>query len=112
MRPTAILFVLIFVAALGAHAQSSSTSLPLSPSFSVDPAPAASTGIRLTPFAPLPDAPVVSASPLASAAASSTPLSLSLAPAAPQDVTSVFQNYSWQAYIGYTFFRFYELPGI
>jgi hypothetical protein len=113
MRPTAILFVLIFVAALGAHAQSSSTSLPLSPAFTVDPAPAASTGIRLTPFAPLPDGPVVVTAPSASAVASSTPLSLSLAPSpAPQDVTSVFQTYNWQAYLGYTYFRFYEVPGI
>src|ERR1700678_1660071 len=113
MRPTAILFVLIFVAALGAHAQSSSTSLPLSPAFTVDPAPAASTGIRLTPFAPLPDGPVVVTAPSASAVASSTPLSLSLAPSpAPQDVTSVFQTYNWQAYLGYTYFRLYEVPGI
>jgi hypothetical protein len=114
MRHAAVPFILVFFAALNAGAQSSvSTSLPLEPSFSVDPAPAVSTGIRLTPFAPLPDAPVVSASPLASAAASSTPLSLSLAPAAaPQDVTSVFQTYAWQAYVGYTFFRFYELPGL
>ena len=113
MRHNAILFVLIFVAALGAHAQSSSTSLPLSPAFTVDPAPAASTGIRLTPFAPLPDGPVVVTAPSASAVASSTPLSLSLAPSpAPQDVTSVFQTYNWQAYLGYTFFRFYEVPGL
>jgi hypothetical protein len=114
MRHAAVPFILVFFAALNAGAQSSvSTSLPLEPSFSVDPAPAVSTGIRLTPFARLPDAPVVSASPLASAAASSTPLSLSLAPAAaPQDVTSVFQTYAWQAYVGYTFFRFYELPGL
>ena len=30
----------------------------------------------------------------------------------PQDVTSVFENYSWQAYVGYTYMRFYELPSI
>src|SRR5271167_2875852 len=113
MRSTVKLFILVFFAALGANAQSSSTSLPLSPAFTVDPAPASSTGIRLTPFAPLPDAPVVVTAPSASAVASSTPLSLSLAPApAPQDVTSVFQSYNWQAYLGYTFFRFYELPSI
>jgi hypothetical protein len=27
-------------------------------------------------------------------------------------VTSVFQTYNWQAYLGYTYFRFYEVPGI
>ena len=31
---------------------------------------------------------------------------------APQDVTSVFESYAWQLYGGYTFQRFYELPGI
>jgi hypothetical protein len=30
--------------------------------------------------------------------------------APPQDVTSVFQHYGWQFYLGYSFFRFYEVP--
>jgi hypothetical protein len=105
MRHTAIVFILVLSAALAAGAQSLvTTSLPLSPSFNLDPASAASPGIRLTPFTTAND---VSA-PISAAPA---PLSLSLAPA-PQDVTSVFQNYSWQLYLGYTFFRFYELPPI
>jgi hypothetical protein len=111
MRHFAVLFILVLFAALGAGAQSV---LPLAPSFSLDSTPASSAGIRLTPFAPAPELPLPANSVLGSAAASSTPLSLSLAPApapAPQDVTSVFQSYSWQAYLGYTFFRFYELPG-
>jgi hypothetical protein len=45
-----------------------------------------------------------------------TPASLALSPATtpdpPQSVQGVFENYSWQAYIGYTFFRFYEVPAI
>ena len=105
MRHTAILFILVVSTALTAGAQSLvTTSLPLSPSFNLDPAAAAPTGIRLTPFAAADDASTpVSATP--------APLSLSLAPAPPpQDVTSVFQNYAWQLYVGYTFFRFYELP--
>jgi hypothetical protein len=33
--------------------------------------------------------------------------------AAPQqDVQGVFQNFNWQAYVGYTFVRFYQVPGI
>jgi hypothetical protein len=109
MRHIAVLFILVLFAALGAGAQSI---LPLAPSFSLDSTPAASAGIRTTPFAPAPDLPLPASSVVGSAAASSTPLSLSLAPApAPQDVTSVFQTYNWQAYLGYTFFRFYELPG-
>jgi len=30
----------------------------------------------------------------------------------PQGVQGVFVNYSWQAYFGYTFVRFYEVPGM
>ena len=29
----------------------------------------------------------------------------------PQDVQGVFNKYSWDLYAGYTFFRFYEVPG-
>src|ERR1700675_2281005 len=61
------------------------------------------------------------------APAPTMPLGLALAPAAfasaanaspaapaadpPQNVQGVFVNYNWQAYFGYTFFRFYEVPG-
>jgi hypothetical protein len=105
MRHTVVLFILVFLAALTAGAQSSvSTSLPLSPSFNLDPAAAAPNNIRLTPFNPPADS-LTSATP-------ATP-ALSLVPAPPpQDVTSVFETYSWQIYAGYTFFRFYELPHI
>ena len=30
----------------------------------------------------------------------------------PQEVQGVFDKYSWDLYAGYTFFRFYEVPGI
>jgi hypothetical protein len=30
----------------------------------------------------------------------------------PQGVYGVFQSFEWQAYAGYTFFRFYEVPNI
>lgn len=30
----------------------------------------------------------------------------------PQAIPGVFENYSWQAYAGYTFVRFYELPAV
>jgi hypothetical protein len=51
----------------------------------------------------------------ATAAAPSDPAALSLAlPAkpkpAPAPVQSVFQQYDWQVYVGYTFFRFYAEP--
>jgi hypothetical protein len=33
-------------------------------------------------------------------------------PAEPQNVQGVFQNFDWQAYVGYTYVRFFEVPGI
>jgi hypothetical protein len=107
MRHTAILFILVFFAALTAGAQSSvSTSLPLSPAFNLDPTSSAPTGIRLTPFTTATDV-------SAPESLLTNPSSLSLVPSPPpQDVTSVFQSYAWQLYVGYTFFRFYELPAI
>jgi hypothetical protein len=30
----------------------------------------------------------------------------------PQEIQGVFENYAWQAYVGYTFVRFYELPHV
>jgi hypothetical protein len=107
MRHTAVLSILVLSAALTAGAQSSvSISLPLSPPFNLDPASAGPTGIRLTPF-------TTSEEVSAPASATPAPLSLSFAPAPPpQDVTSVFQSYAWQLYVGYTFFRFYTLPSI
>jgi hypothetical protein len=43
--------------------------------------------------------------------ANPTPLTPSPAPE-PQEVQGVFENYAWQAYVGYTFVRFYELPNV
>lgn len=34
------------------------------------------------------------------------------APAEPQGVYGVFQDFNFQAYVGATYFRFYELPGV
>jgi hypothetical protein len=52
---------------------------------------------------------------LAIASASGTAASVSSMPsepaALPQGVYGVFQNFNWQAYMGYTFVRFTELPG-
>lgn len=50
-------------------------------------------------------APVARATAAAGSAATSEP-------APPQQgVYGVFENYEWQASVGYTFFRFYEVPG-
>jgi hypothetical protein len=53
--------------------------------------------------------PAASAEPFAGANA----LALSAAPEpAPQGVYGVRQSYNWQAYVGFTHFVFYELPGV
>lgn len=33
-------------------------------------------------------------------------------PAEPQVVQGVFQNFDWQAYVGFTYLRFFEVPGV
>jgi hypothetical protein len=113
MRHIAILFAVVFLAAINAGAQTVASNSPLLPSsYFALPAPAEAGGNSVTlttsPFVVSPTGTATS-----SGLAPSTPLSLMPAnPAPPQDVASVFQTYSWQIYLGYTFFRFYELPHI
>src|SRR5271155_2291988 len=40
-----------------------------------------------------------------------TPAAPAFPAAMPQDVQGVFNKYSWDLYAGYTYFRFYEVPG-
>jgi hypothetical protein len=49
--------------------------------------------------------------PLASAFAPSAPLPAN-PPAEPQTVQGVFEKYNYDVYVGYTFFRLYEVPGV
>jgi hypothetical protein len=68
-------------------------------------------------YAVTPATPATPASPSAnSAAVFAAPAFASPAPAfpaaMPQEVQGVFDKYSWDLYAGYTFFRFYEVPGI
>lgn len=58
--------------------------------------------------------------PASAAALSPAPVGAGLAlpvapeaaePAEPQTVQGVFQNFYWQAYLGYTYVRFFEVPG-
>src|SRR5271163_1921873 len=59
-----------------------------------------------TPATPAANPPAVFAAPaFASPAAPAFPAAM------PQDVQGVFNKYSWDLYAGYTFFRFYEVPG-
>jgi hypothetical protein len=112
MRYVAILLGLVLLLSLSASAQSTASNSVLLPAsyFAAPATPdlaANAPAIAPTPFSAAP----VNTPP--GGLAPSTPLSLLPAPAAPpQDVTSVFENYSWQVYGGYTFLRFYELPSI
>jgi hypothetical protein len=112
MRYFAFLLGLVFLLSISAGAQTTASNSALLPSsyFAVPAglnAPSSAPSISLTPFSTAP----VNTPP--GTLAVSTPLSLLPAPAAPpQDVTSVFESYAWQLYGGYTFQRFYELPGI
>lgn len=104
MRYLGILFAAILFTAVNTSAQVNTTEgLSLgSPSFE-------------TVIVPPPAETPTSVGPVAIAPGNTgAPVTLSLAPAAtadpPQLVQGVFENYAWQAYIGYTYVRFYEVP--
>lgn len=104
MRHTLSLFGTVFLLTAAASAQSNSPqplllTLP-STALSTAPAPAPVT-TAIAPFSIAPGTP-------ASAAKNS---SVSLAADPQQGVQGVFTNYNWQAYLGYTYFLFYEAPG-
>ncbi|MGA7914659.1 MAG: hypothetical protein WCA00_05445 [Candidatus Acidiferrales bacterium] len=110
MRHIALLLGLVFLIAVGTGAQTSISNSQLLPnSYFALPAPADGSAGGTTLMA----SPFVASANTAAALPASTPLSLTPAAAAPpQDVASVFETYDWEAYGGYTFYRFYELPHI
>jgi hypothetical protein len=102
MKYSAVLISALLLTAMNAGAQANfASNVTLAPSpfaaLAPSPAPPASQpASSSTFFAPLP-------SPDPSPAAS---------PAEPpQEVQGVFEKYSYDLYAGYTFFRFYEVPG-
>jgi hypothetical protein len=105
MRYVCVLATSLLFLALNAYAQvnfADSVTL-LTPSFVTNSSPA--------PAPPFNNP----ASPSAVNAPTITPvlarLSLSPPQPPPQGVQGVFENYSYDAYVGYTFVRFYEVPG-
>jgi hypothetical protein len=112
MRYFAFLLGLVLLLSRSAGAQTTASNSVLLPySYFAVPAgsdaPSSAPSISFTPYS---TSPAITPPGILAA---STPLSLLPAPAAPpQDVTSVFESYAWQLYGGYTFQRFYELPGI
>lgn len=101
---------LLFVGSAAAQSNSAgSASLALADAAASQPVP--------SPIAPLNLALPAGVSAAPSEAPSHLDLALPAAPAPsepaePQMVQGVFQNYDWQAYVGYTYVRFYEVPGI
>ncbi|MGD0402586.1 MAG: hypothetical protein ABSB66_05260 [Candidatus Acidiferrales bacterium] len=98
MRYIAFLFIISLMAASGAGAQVNFSSYALTSS----------------PFAGSIAAPAPVAQNVFMPAIFADPALLPPAPAPvpePQGIQGVFENYSWQAYIGYTFMRAYVVPG-
>lgn len=96
MRYIAFLFAIILMAASGAGAQVNFSSYALT-----------SSPFNGAIAAPPPVAQNIFMSPIFA-----DPALLPPAPEPePQGIQGVFQNYSWQAYVGYTFFRAYVVPG-
>jgi hypothetical protein len=65
----------------------------------------------VAPAAPAPNLELNTPSAFSPAAFASPAPAPALPAAMPQDVQGVFEKYSWDLYAGYTFFRFYEVPG-
>src|SRR5271155_945450 len=93
-----LLFVAVNAGAQSSFGSSVSLASPSFMTYAVAPATLA------TPAA---DSPAIFPAPAFASPAPAAP------PAAmPQDVQGVFNKYSWDVYAGYTFFRFYEVPGV
>jgi len=101
MKYSALLFGTILFAALSTPAQTNFAQVSFAaPTFGVTPAVAAVSPLNSVslgqPFAPSP----------------ALPAAIPLPEPVPQSVQGVFEKYSYDAYLGYTFFRLYEVPGI
>jgi hypothetical protein len=94
MRHVAFLCGIVLILACSAGAQ-------------VNPGPSLLLGSPMPEFAFATPAPAAEPFPGANASALGAP-----ANPEPQGVYGVLQNYNWQAYVGYTHFVFYELPGV
>ena len=96
-----LLFVAVNAGAQSNFGNSVTLASPAFMTYAVTPATPA------TSADPTADSPAVFAAP-----AFASPAPAALPAAMPQDVQGVFNKYSWDVYAGYTFFRFYEVPGI
>jgi hypothetical protein len=107
MKRFAFLPVVVLLCAFNASAQQNSQNSPLfvSPFGEADSQPASNSPV-VPPLA-LTSSPRVPEFELNAA----IPAAVPLPPEPPQVVYGVKPTYDFQAYLGYTFFRFYEVPG-
>jgi hypothetical protein len=121
MRYMSALVGVILLAALSASAQQNpigTASLPSHPGATIEtPAPVPPSTSLFALASPDLDASIRTPAALAQnvfmPATFADPTILTPASASgPQAIPGVFENYSWQAYLGYTFVRFYELPDV
>jgi len=108
MKHAGVLLGIILLLTIGANAQTNAgNSMPLSsPSSDAGALPAAPVASTLLASADTPAAFPIGGFAMAGA---NSPASSEPDPQQPT-VFGVFQQYSWQAYIGYSFFRFYIYP--
>jgi len=102
MKLSAILLGTILFAAFSTPAQTNFAQVSFAaPTFGVTPAVAAVSPLNSVslaePFASSPALP---------------PAAMPAPEPVPQGVQGVFEKYSYDVYVGYTFFRFYEVPGV
>jgi len=110
MKRLVFLLAGVFLFALGANAQSDSQNSPLLVSpFAEEGVPAAAAIAPSLSLATFPSIPEFEANP-ATGFATPSPLAPA-SPAEPPQVFGVKPTYDFQAYLGYTFLRFYEVPG-
>jgi len=107
MRQAALLFGVFVLCAAGASAQVESANPPLFASSAPEAAPNVTAPVAASDLATEPASPIGAGS---DAIAGSLPEAAGSA-AQQVNVTGVFPQYHWQAYAGYTFFRFYAVPG-
>jgi hypothetical protein len=109
MKRTAFVFgsILLFAVSAGAQADSGSPLQVTTPA-AQSTAPTTDATYAFAPATASPFGAAFNAS--ASAASASSSATSSDSAAQGPGVQSVFQTYNWQAYAGYTFFRFYVAP--
>jgi hypothetical protein len=107
MKHAAFLFgvILLFGASAGAQINSDN-SLPPAPEAGFASAPVTSPTLLAATATPSSSAFDGPGTPISSSAASGAK------DAQQPTVYGVFQNYNWQAYVGYSFFRFYAAPKV